>query len=439
MTVKLEELDFPYVIADPDQVDRYPPGKIELRLYVPPPTETEKQLEQNLLQSGGIAVVRDKDPRPKKILRFAICQLECFALWQADQSGEENSPLLKTRPGRRSSFRALPLQTSTRDVRKSRQLAIRALYSLGYDLGLVDVGVFSVKPRYRVWRMSNRIPPGNKEALNRLIERQVTEYAQHHNPVLGADLEFVLRHRNGKYVLASNYFPKLGRVGYDSIWIPGRRNKHPIAELRPKHSPDPRELFKNIFLCLRLAERKINNPDIQWLAGGKPLKGFPIGGHLHFSGVPLNTRFVRALDNYLTLPLFLMESPISLSRRPKYGYIGDIREQFHGGFEYRTPPSWLVRPRIAKGVVCLAKVLANDYQHLEWMPLNNWRVQTDFYQEEQDKLRGIVHQLWQELKLRCPSYREYQHELDPFYQLIEAHYRWDEYQDIRPAWRLTSL
>ncbi|MDQ0337349.1 hypothetical protein J2S00_000119 [Caldalkalibacillus uzonensis] len=437
MNVRVEDLSIPNVTVDLDQVDRYTPGAFELRLYVPPATEAEKDLEQNLLHLNGIPVARDKSHRPKKLLRFAICQWECFGLWQTGKGTEDNKPLLNTQSKERWRFRSLPLNTYTRDVRKARQLALRCLYALGYDLGVVDLGVFPIKPRYRVYRITNHIPASCKEALTRLIDKQRKEFDQHAEPVVGADLEFILRHRNGKYVLASNYLPKQGRVGHDAIWIPGQRNKHPIAELRPKESADPLELFKNIYVCMRLAARKINNPDIHWLAGGKPLKGFPIGGHIHFSGVPLNTRLVRTLDNYITLPLFLFESTTSLSRRPKYGFIGDVREQYHGGFEYRSPPSWLVRPRVTKGVVCLAKVLANDYQNLVWMPLNNPQVQMDFYHGEQDKCRGIVEQLWQELIHRCPSYGSYQEELDQFYQLIESNYRWEEYQDIRKAWRLS--
>lgn len=38
-----------------------------------------------------------------------------------------------------------------------------------------------------------------------------------------------------------------------------------------------------------------------------PQPGFPLGGHLHFSGVALNGALLRALDNYLALPLALLE------------------------------------------------------------------------------------------------------------------------------------
>jgi hypothetical protein len=185
-----------------------------------------------------------------------------------------------------------------------------------------------------------------------------------------------------------------------------------------------------------MANHKINRSDLSWLAGGHPLKGFPIGGHIHFSQIPLTSRFIRALDNYLTLPLFLMESPASLTRRSKYGFLGDVREQFHGGFEYRTPPSWLVRPRVAKGILSLSKVLTLDYKNLIWMPTLNKDVQFSFYKGKKEEVYSIVELIWNELRQCCPSYANYQKELDQFYELIESGYEWNEFDDIRRWWQI---
>src|SRR5690606_39358606 len=62
--------------------------------------------------------------------------------------------------------------------------------------------------------------------------------------VLGADPEFVLRHRRtGRTVSAARFFSRWGVVGLDRACF--KRNGvliYPLAEVRPAPSPDPLEL-----------------------------------------------------------------------------------------------------------------------------------------------------------------------------------------------------
>ena len=69
------------------------------------------------------------------------------------------------------------------------------------------------------------------------------------------------------------------------------------------------------------------------------------------SRIWLTSRLLRVLDNYLALPFILIEDQNTKLRRPRYGFLGDFRRKTHGGFEYRTLPSWIVSPRITKGVI----------------------------------------------------------------------------------------
>lgn len=438
MAKSLASLKLPFIEVDSQQDDLYAEGKFQLRSYRKQGDDPLSDGERELLKANGIPWETQGINRAKQVLRIGVAQFQSFFIWQISPQKKTYFPSLSPAlpQSQQPVHLVLPVNSYRRDIRKCRQLATRTVYALGCDVAVVEVGIFSQKPRYRVINVTDEIPEQVEDDLRRLLEKQERDFYQGAEPVLGADLEFVLRHPSGKFALASNYVPKRGRVGYDAIWLPKQREKHPIVELRPQPHSDPLQLLNHIYACLLLAKKKINHPHLSWLAGGHPLKGFPIGGHIHFSGLPLTSRFIRVLDNYLSLPLFLMESPISLTRRPKYGYLGDVREQFHGGFEYRTPPSWLVRPRVARGILCLSKVLALDYKALEWMPTLRREIQLDFYRGNREKCRPIVQLLWEEMKTRCPSYVRYERELDHFFQLIESGYQWDEYEDFRPWWRI---
>lgn len=418
-------------------LDLYPRGNLALKVYDPDAVSAQPYSVKHILNWSGIHYAPYSKQKVKRKYRFFICELDCLALFQSAHSVENGKPLLMTAQIRKLKWKRIAVNTSSKEVNRARKLAIRALYTLGYDIGMVEISIFPRPPRYAVSKIANSFSFSFMHekyslCLNRLQKKQDQTSDQ---PVLGTDVEFVLRHANGKYMMASKFLDKKGKVGYDAIWIRGHRNQHPLVELRPSPDEDPREVIQDLYRCMKKAVRKINHPQIEWLAGGRPLKGYPIGGHIHFSQVSLSARLIRALDNYLTLPLFLLESETSLSRRPKYGFIGDYREQFHGGFEYRTPPSWIVSPTIAKGVMMLAKLIAVHHWDFEWMPLNNYELQNAFYEGNRAAILPVVQELWHIVR-RCSTYGDYEQELDQFYELIASGQRWNEYEDVRKAWRL---
>lgn len=440
MNITLSDLKQILDVHQLDSKEYYDENGLPLRLYHSPTRQLDEKREKQILTWNGIENTYFHE-KAKKKYRMFICQSSCFALFQLSNKGS-GQPLLNSDLKQKNKWFRMDVNTSSREINRVIRLATRALYVLGYDIGMIEISVFHNDPKYYVTKLSNK--PLLLKKYEHLLSHEYEKAVQQNkkemanipgDPLLGADIEFVLRHVNGKYILASKYFSKHGKVGYDSIWLRGSRNKHPIAELRPQASKDPRNLVGNIYRCMQMAIRKINNSHIEWLAGGQPLKTYPIGGHIHFSQVPLNMKLIRSLDNYLTLPLFLLESKESMNRRPKYGFIGDYREQFHGGFEYRTPPSWIISPTITKGVLSLAKVIASNFKQLTWMPLNRFEVQEAFFQGDQDKIDPIVKKLWVELK-KCAAYSDHKQYLDAFYYLIEKREIWNEYTDIRKAWRL---
>lgn len=325
-------------------------------------------------------------------------------------------------------------------VKKVKQKAVRALYALGLDFGSVVMGYTGEE--WEILSISPRFPPFSsifhrmREYLYALREDLLFPWGEG-EVKLGADLEFVLHHASGRFLLASHYFPREGEIGCDRIWIRGdrTRRKLPLAELRPAPSSDPRELMKNIVRTLRKASSVVKDKNIRFLAGATPLTGYPIGGHLHFSPMRPNHFLLRALDHYLALPIFLLEDPEGFSRRRRYGFLGDIRVKPHGGFEYRTLPSWLISPRVAKGVLYLGKMIVLHYDRLRRSLLTLPPVQEAFYSGDQEALRQLVLTLWRDLE-ELPEYERYRIELDRVKEDMEMGRRWNQTEDIRPKWRI---
>lgn len=333
---------------------------------------------------------------------------------------------------------------SKREEKRIRELAIRAIYALNLDYGIVKIGLTGgAKP----WVLFVNSTPDAAGEVNDLFSQAIKNFEDKWfrtveigtgGVIIGADPEFVIGGVDGRLIMASKYLPKNGQAGCDRIWTNNDRSQLPLAELRPTPSSELSKLFINLYNSMLIAHKKINSPKVKWLAGAMPIAGYPIGGHIHFSNIWLNSFLLRALDNYLTLPITLLEDTNGSSRRPGYGFLGDYRAQFHGGFEYRTLPSWLVSPRITKGAIALAKLVIENYQSLEQNPLQKIEIQKAYYSGDKNILRPIVINLWRELQ-QLSDFKLYDKYLLPLEDLINNGYSWDETKDIRIAWRLVKL
>lgn len=175
--------------------------------------------------------------------------------------------------------------------------------------------------------------------------------------------------------------------------------------------------------------------NLKWVAGVMPL-GYPIGGHVHFSGIPLSNHLLRALDNYLAIPLSMLEpAKASRDRRRRYGLLGEIRMKSHGGFEYRTPASWLVSPEIALATLSLSYLIVTGYTRLPSDLLMEPQAQDRFYAGDHDYFRPLFDDLWKQIHA-LPGYNEYSSLLEPLACIIRSGNSWDESQDLRKAWGL---
>lgn len=332
------------------------------------------------------------------------------------------------------------LDLKDREVKRIQAMAIRALYAAGLDYGIVTCGVGPAKKIYIT--QINPNPRLNTE-LEGLFLKAVSDYRnkleksdlKSSSVVLGADPEFIMVNPQGNLIIASKYFPIRGKVGCDAIWYGNNRSQKPIIELRPDPTPDPSRLAVRIYQCLLQAAKRVQGLQCKWLAGGLPYEGFPIGGHIHFSGIDVSFPMLRALDNYVSLPLIVCEDEKGRKRRPKYGFLGDYRLQEYGGFEYRTPPSWLVSPTLTRGVLALAKLVVTNFEQLKHNPLSKQEIQTAYYRGNKSILKEWIYPLWQDLK-RLNDYQRYRSQIDSFFTYIQSGNTWDENRDIRRAWKL---
>jgi hypothetical protein len=155
---------------------------------------------------------------------------------------------------------------------------------------------------------------------------------------LGADPEFEVSNSSGARLDASTIhgLAYSGELGRDGAAV--------VGEIRPPPG-DPSEVVNNISRILDEANRVLRGYDMYAGSG----KRYPIGGHIHFSGIKVNTTLLRQLDNLITVPLNSISSN-RIRSGSGYGQMSEYRSQPHG-WEYRAPCSWISHPDIARGVM----------------------------------------------------------------------------------------
>ncbi|OKP96477.1 hypothetical protein [Paenibacillus sp. P46E] len=322
---------------------------------------------------------------------------------------------------------------------KMGDTAVKALYCLGLDSGELLLKAMGGRS-YRVDKVipltaaaSGALPEPYRAASLALMHSLSLEQPGRPGLMLGMDPEFLLlRESTGRVVPASRYLPTDGVAGCDA-GPPGTRGTFPVAELRPAPRREPRALLAQLMSAARTADRLIADRSLRWRAGGMPLAGWALGGHLHFSGVTLCAPLLRALDNYLALPLMLLEDARAAARRPRYGGLGDFRLQPHGGFEYRTLPSFLVSPVIAKGAVFLAHLIVSRYEDLRLRPLDRDDLHAAYYSGDKSPLRAAFPPLAAQIRA-LPGYEQAARYIEPLFSSIAAEQTWDESRDIRGLW-----
>ncbi|CAM4430579.1 hypothetical protein FHS16_001730 [Paenibacillus endophyticus] len=368
----------------------------------------------------------------ERLFRVCIIHLEPVELQRIDASGKamQGKPLLQGNAG------AWPDDPALRRVVRT---AVAALYALGLDIGEAEVGlggdgrtaVRDAWPMLRDTRQEaavlRRFAAWHAAAGAGAVDRQL---------LIGADPEFVLVTPEGKIASASRFFGAGvgGAAGTDALLV-GRRLLYPVAELRPEPAEDPAALAANVRRLLLRAAERISDPALRWAAGAMPVPGLALGGHIHLSGAPLTSRLLRLLDSYAAFPLALVEDPAGRARRPRYGMLGDFRLQPHGGFEYRTLPSWLVSPAAAKAAFALALLCAREEHNLTYIPALDERYMEAYYSGDRTELAGCLDQAAGQLGATT-SYAAYASYIEPLLDAARRGMTWDESADLRVKWRM---
>lgn len=330
--------------------------------------------------------------------------------------------------------------------KKISKIAVRCMYALGIDYGEVIISA-QMDSRFNIERISTM--PNLRDARSaELFASAVDEIGTrwHHAEtqkdgssamMIGMDPEFLLidQTRN-KVVSASRYLNRLGIAGCDAIRIQGRAIYH-IAELRPSPGHEPDEMLEHLLHAFSAASARISDKSLVWKAGGMPRRGYPLGGHLHFSGIQLTANLLRVLDNYLALLVAIVEDDSSFQRRPRYGYLGDYRIKEYGGFEYRTLPSFLVSPLVTKGVIALARLIAESENQLLLRPLQQVEICEAFYKGNKETLRTVIPEIVTDI-VGLNHYDRYESYISPFLSLVQSGHCWNESNDIRPLWKIVK-
>lgn len=316
--------------------------------------------------------------------------------------------------------------------------ATRALYALRLDVGEADIalgsdGRLAVRAVYPLLRDKRQ----QAAAVTRFAEwHAANARTEDRRILLGADPEYVLLMPSGKVAQASRYFGfgVGGAAGADAMLV-GRRLLYPVAELRPAPAEGPAALAANVRRLLARAAAKVGDPELRWVAGGMPVPGLALGGHIHISGAALTSRLLRLLDSCAAYPLALVEDPAGRGRRPRYGVLGDFRLQPHGGFEYRTLPSWLVSPAAAKAAFALALLCAREALVLPRVPASDDRYAEAYYAGDRTELAGSLDDVAETIAATA-SYRELAPFIEPLFEAARRGKTWDESADIRAKWRV---
>ncbi|MDK8179737.1 hypothetical protein [Paenibacillus sp. UMB4589-SE434] len=364
------------------------------------------------------------------------------------------------------------------------QLAIRAAYALGWDTLQVTVQYVHSGTQHELYgaHTIDDVQAGDVVLLTSPVSRQGVpawvwdayahsllaaaisilreERRAYKDLKYGLDMEYILYDSlRRKFISAARFLPRSGIAGCDAVRVNGNVC-YPIMELRPLPSSTPAGLVQELEGAMRIAAKVIDSANgfhmsrqvdtltkadqtdsgssLLWHAGGRPRGRFPLGGHIHMSGITVTSELVRALDSYVALPISLLEqeeSSAALRRRPKYGALGDVRSQEHGGaggFEYRTLPNFAYCPELTLDVLVLTDLVVRHYKQLSRRSGALRKVSDAFQRGVRDVYRDdAVEGLLDVYVLANVNARI---SIERLIRKIELNWTWNESDDIRSVW-----
>jgi len=172
---------------------------------------------------------------------------------------------------------------------------------------------------------------------------------------IGSDIEFYITSIEGNFIPASNLLPAEGEVGCD-----GRSD---TGELRIPCASSPQNLIQNFQRSIKKLKKMIGGRKAKAGAYFSP-KSLPMGGHLHFdSSFPLSPDSLFLLDKFIGEPLRNCSNNVAVRKRlENYGGLSQWKSAEHGGWEYRTPQSFLSSRKITELVISIAFYIVENFQ-----------------------------------------------------------------------------
>lgn len=177
------------------------------------------------------------------------------------------------------------------------------------------------------------------------------------NLTYGADPEFCIYERISQRTMDAcqviNGASLSSAIGHDGCSCTGE------LRLPPTKSAD--NAFKALRTLLKVELPKRLNLMQYDITAGSGTPHQCTGGHIHIGGLGMTPthQILENVWNFITTPLNSISN--TDRRRGNYGNKGDYhRQEKYGGFEVRSPLSWIVTPRIAKGVLVLTSIIANN-------------------------------------------------------------------------------
>uniref|UniRef100_UPI000594F1A0 putative amidoligase domain-containing protein n=1 Tax=Gorillibacterium massiliense TaxID=1280390 RepID=UPI000594F1A0 len=202
----------------------------------------KKERKTKGLEPGESLAGAKQEWKPEKwAYEYAVpvFNLETLAVWERKMKPSGAS----VEEGREIGYREVPVDGTFHAGRAAKE-AVRAIYALGLDYGLVRLAatasgetlVIAVEPAPEYGgRMGERLLDLWTEAVRKLaieleLEQESGDLSQ--DVLLGADPEFVLMTQEGKVVPASRYMERVGNVGSDAVILRGHKVILPLCELR---------------------------------------------------------------------------------------------------------------------------------------------------------------------------------------------------------------
>ncbi|MDY0322698.1 MAG: hypothetical protein RBR24_01640 [Candidatus Carbobacillus sp.] len=271
-----------------------------------------------------------------------------------DIQAPQTKVFLKHDPSRLLPKRSLLLDT-----------AWRAAYMLGLSTCYVELLYTGAKWQITAITPVQRAIQHDPDYLHRPMLLSQSSTDEEHALTLGVDIEALIVRNDKTIVMASDVFPREGEIGTDGLMYRDQRGfgHYPVLEIRLKPKRTAEALFDTLRQTLVSLQHQLEQkfPDASsnfaLYAGCAPHPHFSLGGHVHARGVKLTMDGLRRFDLYLALPLLALAPRTCAARLKRYGYLGDIRFKRHGGFEYRTLPSWMVDPWLTRYVLLIWEAL----------------------------------------------------------------------------------